>query len=164
MLNSRESTTYLSGRPGLVGFQMCHLTSSGRNEMRCRNLLLRNYTWMRYIHTIQLECFHREVCCGFSMMRSRKRMEQIPRIMVAGVSYSKKTIPGCNELRRLTSCLPRASLKLVPSALPVRSLCRRVHNLIFLILIGQTMECRNTRGFSRRFPLQRIMALYITSC
>src|SRR6266480_6022956 len=164
MLNLPESTIYLSGHQGLVGFQMCHLTSSGQNEVRCHNLLLRNYTWMRYILTIQMECFHREVCCGFSTMRSRKRMERIPRIMVAGVSYSKKTIPGYNELRRLTSCLPRASLKPVQSALPARSLYRRVQSLIFLILIGQTMKCRNTRSYSRHFPLQRIMALCITSC
>src|SRR6266516_3899622 len=118
MLNLPESTIYLSGRPGLVGFQMCHLTSSGQNEMRCHNLLLRNYTWMRYILTIQMERFHQEVCCGFSTMRSRKRMERIPRIVVAGVPCSEKTIPGYNELQRLTSCLPRASFKLVQSALP----------------------------------------------
>src|SRR5437016_11366422 len=49
MLNLRESTTFLSGCPGLVGFQMCHLTSSGQNEMRRHNLLLRNSTWMRFI-------------------------------------------------------------------------------------------------------------------
>src|SRR6266581_8477149 len=164
MLNLRESTTFLSGRPGLVGFQMYHLTSSGRNEMRCRNLLLRKYISMRYTRTIQVECFHQEVCCGFSTMRSRKRMERIPRTVVAGVSCSEKTIPGYNELQRLISCLLRASLKAVLSALPARLLYRRAHNLIFLILIGQTMKCRNTRRCSRRFPLQRIMALYITSC
>src|SRR5437660_12661838 len=98
MLNQRESTIYLSGRPGLVGFQMCHLTSSGQNEMRCHNLLLHNSTWMRYILTIQMEYFHRGVCFGFSMMRSRKRMERIPRTVVAGVSSSAMIIPGYNEL------------------------------------------------------------------
>src|SRR5207244_6731860 len=106
MLNLRESMTFLSGRPGLVEFQMCHLTSSGRIGRACPNLLLRKYILMKYTRTIQVERCHKEACCGFSMMRSRKRMERIPRIVVAGVSCSKKTIPGYNELRRFTSCLP----------------------------------------------------------
>ena len=75
-----------------------------------------------------------------------------------------RTIPGYNVLLRLPNCPPRASLKPAPSALPPRSLYRRVPSLMFPILTGRTTKCRNMRRCCRRFPLQRIMALCLAGC
>src|SRR5439155_25984855 len=133
-------TTSRLGHPGLVEFQTCHLDLPGRIGKACRNLLLHKYLSTRYTHTIQVECCHKAACCGFSTMRSRKRMERILRTVVAGVSSSAITIPGCNGLRCLPISLPGASLKPVLSALPTRSHCLSNRSSRYLTLIGQTMR------------------------